>query len=247
MGIFDWLFGKEKSTNEDEYAIILLKLSSRIIGSEKKFKLSELNYVNTYFEKKFGYDKANYYFKKFNKSNKDHLNEDLQSQCFKLEKIRSKEPWHFNWNDLILFLFRVAAKDNNVQKSELILIKEIVKYSPLSEWIITDCMNIISENFQGTTSEFYTQQHKQRLESACEILGLTKELKSRVVSGWDYNLQQVQDETQQVSQAYVKISEEFNSKKLNDDNDSDKKLKKIQDAYDLLEKHISKKINIKIN
>ena len=144
-----------KVDQQKAFEISLLILSSVVINADGKVLKSELEYVKKFFISTFGVNKANNYFRIFNKLNKEDFDSKLRQICLQLNSNIN----HSSRLQIIHFLFGVASADNNIHSSEINIIKKISNY-----------MNINSYDFESIHSMFLQKTGGQSVENYFKIL-----------------------------------------------------------------------------
>jgi len=161
-GIIGYYLGKKifnkKVDNQIGFEISLLILSSMVIKSDGKVLKTELNYVKQFFNKTFGLQKSNEYFKVFNTLNKQDLNSRLRQVCLQI----NTHVNHSSRLEIIHFLFGIAASDNEIHLKEIETIKRISNY-----------MNINSYDFESMKSMLLAKKSADS-EKWYKILGINK-------------------------------------------------------------------------
>ena len=151
-------FFDKKVDNQKGFEISLLILSSMVIKSDGKVLNTELNYVKQFFNKTFGLQKSNEYFRIFNTLNKKDLNSRLRQVCLQI----NTHVNHSSRLEIIHFLFGIAASDNEIHLKEIETIKRISNY-----------MNINSYDFESIKSMLLSKKNADS-EKWYKILGVNK-------------------------------------------------------------------------
>lgn len=139
-------------TTAGDFALSLLVLIAGVMKADGKVLRSELDYVKTFMNTKFGADSANEALQML----KDILKQNIPLQDISLQ-IRDRLEYHSRL-ELLHLLYGVAKADGHIHESELKVIAEIAYY-----------LNISSADQQSIRTMFV-----EDTDSAYKILGVEK-------------------------------------------------------------------------
>jgi len=184
-----------KNDQAKAYEISLLILSSLVIKSDGKIVKAELEYVKKFFVNTFGINKANKYFKVFNKLNKQSLNSQLRPICLQL----NRHVNHASRLQIIHFLFGVSLSDNEIHKSEINLINKISGY-----------LNINQYDFESIKSMFTNEGSNNDIDKWYAILEISKDASDAEIKKAHRKMviKYHPDKLKGVSEDIVKLAEE---------------------------------------
>ena len=184
-----------KNDQAKAYELSLLILSSLVIKSDGKIVKAELEYVKKFFISTFGVQKANKYFKIFNKLNKQSLSSQLRPICQQLNSYVN----HSARLQIIHFLFGVSASDNEIHPSEIELINKIAGY-----------LNINQYDLESIKSMFLKGDSANNLDKWFTILKINKNASNAEIKKAHRKMvaKYHPDKLQGVSDDIVKLAEE---------------------------------------
>ena len=184
-----------KNDGAQAYELSLLILSSLVIKSDGRIAKSELEYVKKFFIATFGTQKANKYFKIFNKLNKQSLTSQLRPVCQQL----TSSVNHSSRLQIIHFLFGVSASDNEIHHAEIDLIKKIAGY-----------LNVNNYDFESIKSMFIDNGSSANLDRWFRILEIDQSASDEEIKKAHRKMviKYHPDKLQGVSNDIVKLAEE---------------------------------------
>lgn len=112
---------------ETEFRLSLLLLSAFVIKADGSASKEELEYVRTFFMRKFGTEKANSSMRIFNQLDKSSIG--IADVCARVRKLLD----YHSRLQLIHFLFGVAEADRHLSKEEVAVIARIASYLGLHQ------------------------------------------------------------------------------------------------------------------
>tara|TARA_B100000927_G_C16455250_1_gene465535 strand:+ start:520 stop:1224 length:705 start_codon:yes stop_codon:yes gene_type:complete len=141
-----------KNDQAKAYELSLLILSSLVIKADGKVVKAELDYVKKFFVSTFGVNKANTYFKIFNKLNNQSLISKLRPVCQQLNANIN----HASRLQIIHFLFGVSASDNDIHNSEIQLINKISGYLNINQYDFESIKSMFISKGDNNLEKWYS-------------------------------------------------------------------------------------------
>ncbi len=111
------------SINPEKFELNLLSLSAILIKADGKVEEKELAYVRNFFLSRYGKEKTNYIFKRFNNEIKKEAQDTYSLTNFFKSYCRYETRLQ-----ILHFLFGIANADGNISNTELLKLKEIGNY-----------------------------------------------------------------------------------------------------------------------
>ncbi len=111
------------SISPEEFELNLLALSAILIKADGKVEEKELAYVRNFFLSRYGKEKTNHIFKRFNKEVKKETQYTYSLTNFFKTYCRYEARLQ-----ILHFLFGIANSDGNVSNTELLKLKQIADY-----------------------------------------------------------------------------------------------------------------------
>ena len=111
------------SINTEEFELNLLALSAILIKADGKVEEKELAYVRNFFLSRYGKEKTNHIFKRFNNEVKKETQDTYSLTNFFKTYCRYEARLQ-----ILHFLFGIANSDGNVSNTELLKLKQIADY-----------------------------------------------------------------------------------------------------------------------
>ena len=184
-----------KNDQAKAYEVSLLILSSLVIKADGKVVKSELDYVKKFFTQTFGVNKANQYFKIFNKLQKESLSDKLRPVCLQLNSYVN----HAARLQIIHFLFGVSASDSDIHQKEVELINKIASY-----------LNINQYDFESIKSMFISSGNSSNISKWYKILEVDEKASDEEIKKAHRKMvmKYHPDKLQGVSDDIVKLAEE---------------------------------------
>lgn len=214
--ISSFLLVRELVSDEDKdntFELALLRISSLLIKSDGNISKSEINTVQKYFERAFGYNKSVKLFKEVKSS---YLTNYDIYQLIGILKTKIDSNKYYS---IIQFLYSIAASDGNISKAEddfIFLVGGELGFTKLR-------INSIRSQFVKVKSK--SKSYDSKTVQYLNVLGLK--------AGVDKS---------EIKNAYRTLAKEFHPDKLTGMSDGIKKLAEekfqvIQEAYEYLNKN----------